>query len=138
MFSENLSVFLLQYCKRMELSQEKLAERCGVSVRYIGRIICRHSVPTITVLEKLCVSLHMTPNDLLLSMAIGSPSYRQPMEVTTFYQLPGEDVYGVCPRCRAIIDREYQAYCDSCGQQLSWKRVSKATFLPLLPPPDAE
>ena len=40
MFSENLSVFLLQYCEQMGLSQERLAERCGVSVRYIGRIIC--------------------------------------------------------------------------------------------------
>ncbi|MBQ4553176.1 MAG: helix-turn-helix transcriptional regulator [Clostridia bacterium] len=138
MFSENLSVFLLQYCEQMGLSQERLAERCGVSVRYIGRIICRHSVPTIAVLEKLCTSLHMTPNDLLLSIAIVHPSYRQPMEVVAFYQLPHEDVYGICPRCRAIIDREYQAYCDSCGQQLSWKRISQATFHALLPAPDEE
>ena len=59
MFSENLSVFLLQYCEQMGLSQERLAERCGVSVRYIGRIICRHSVPTIAVLEKQIGRAHV-------------------------------------------------------------------------------
>lgn len=134
MFSENLSAVLLQYCEKMGLSQERLAERCGLSVRYIGRIICRHSTPTITVLEKMCLSLHMTPNDLLLSMVIVTPSYRMPMEVTTFYALPQEDIFAVCPRCQAIIDREYQSYCDSCGQQLSWKRVTQATFQRYLPP----
>lgn len=138
MFSENLSAILLQYCHKMGLSQEKLAERCGVSVRYIGRIICQHSAPTIVVLEKLCFSLHMTPNDLLLSMAVNVPSHRQPMEVEAFYLLPDEeDAYAVCPRCHAIIDREYQAYCDSCGQCLSWKRVSQALFK-RLPHPEPE
>ena len=28
--------------------------------------------------------------------------------------------YPVCPQCRRSIPREYQNYCCSCGQALSW------------------
>lgn len=30
--------------------------------------------------------------------------------------------YPVCPGCRMTIDREYQSYCDRCGQKLVWIR----------------
>lgn len=30
--------------------------------------------------------------------------------------------YGICPRCGAPLDRDYQSYCDRCGQHLSWSR----------------
>lgn len=28
--------------------------------------------------------------------------------------------YAICPRCRIPLDRDYQAYCDRCGQHLKW------------------
>lgn len=28
--------------------------------------------------------------------------------------------YAICPRCRAALDRDYQSFCDHCGQHLKW------------------
>lgn len=28
--------------------------------------------------------------------------------------------FAICPRCRMPLDRDYQAYCDRCGQHLGW------------------
>ena len=56
--------------------------------------------------------------------------YRLPLTVTEYilYQdsFCGESVYYVCPRCEITLDREYQAYCDRCGQRLDWKRINNA------------
>ena len=30
--------------------------------------------------------------------------------------------YPICPRCRTSLEREYQSFCDRCGQALSWKK----------------
>ena len=32
------------------------------------------------------------------------------------------DSYSVCPRCKATMEREYQAFCDRCGQRLDWSQ----------------
>ena len=40
--------------------------------------------------------------------------------------LCGESIYYVCPRCGITLDREYQAFCDRCGQRLDWKEIDKA------------
>ena len=47
--------------------------------------------------------------------------YRFPMEVTEklFYE---QLEFPVCPRCRNSLEREYQSFCDRCGQKLSWKK----------------
>ena len=37
--------------------------------------------------------------------------------------------FPVCPQCRMTLDREYQAYCDRCGQALSWKAFHKALVI---------
>ncbi len=37
-----------------------------------------------------------------------------------------ESAYYFCPRCDVTLERDYQAYCDRCGQQLDWKRIDKA------------
>lgn len=34
--------------------------------------------------------------------------------------------YPVCPRCGRTMDREYQSFCDRCGQALSWRRFGRA------------
>ncbi|MBQ9686226.1 MAG: zinc ribbon domain-containing protein [Oscillospiraceae bacterium] len=28
--------------------------------------------------------------------------------------------YALCPRCGTPLDRDYQAFCDHCGQHLKW------------------
>ncbi len=54
------------------------------------------------------------------------------MEVSTIRVLgcgTGADSYPVCPRCECTLDREYQLFCDRCGQALSWKRFSSAAVI---------
>lgn len=37
--------------------------------------------------------------------------------------------FPVCPRCQCTLDREYQLYCDRCGQALDWKHFNKAIVI---------
>ena len=49
-------------------------------------------------------------------------SYRSPMPVSAMRRYgAGTMCFPVCPRCSCAMEREYQAYCDRCGQCLSWK-----------------
>ena len=51
-------------------------------------------------------------------------SYRIPMkvkDVKVFPRFPEkDDIYYRCPRCQKLLDREFMAYCDCCGQCLDW------------------
>ena len=38
------------------------------------------------------------------------------------YQSTG---YCVCPGCNCTFEREYQTYCDRCGQKLAWNLFSR-------------
>lgn len=120
MFSDNLSVSLLVICEERGYTQEELAAQCGLSGRFINNIICRHSAPRITSLEKICVSLQVTPNDLLVD-ARDKLGFRQPMLVTAV-----RAQYPVCPRCLSTVDRDFQAFCDRCGQKLAWEQYSRS------------
>ena len=59
--------------------------------------------------------------DLLLS-----PTYRISMPVTEIRVHWNYDSYSVCPRCKATMEREYQAFCDRCGQRLDWSKYEDA------------
>lgn len=56
--------------------------------------------------------------------------YRLPLTVTEYIlyhdTLGGESVYYVCPRCGITLDRDYQTFCDRCGQRLDWKGIDNA------------
>ena len=51
--------------------------------------------------------------------------YRIPMQVTRLKQYRDTSYY-ICPRCNITMEREFMAYCDRCGQCLSWKNYRKA------------
>ena len=54
-------------------------------------------------------------------------SFRTPMQVLAVRQYPAcpeLSTYPLCPRCNLPMEREYQRYCDHCGQALSWKGFS--------------
>ena len=58
--------------------------------------------------------------------------YRRPATVKKIYCYQG--LYGltsvpICPTCNISMEREYQNYCDRCGQKLSWKDFSKALVI---------
>ena len=33
--------------------------------------------------------------------------------------------YAVCPNCKSVIERDYQNYCETCGQKLDWKMFGR-------------
>lgn len=56
-------------------------------------------------------------------------SYRARMQVTTIrrFQFVSPPVsFPICPRCQHTLEREYQSFCDRCGQALSWKHYPHA------------
>ena len=66
----------------------------------------------------------------LLKNIIHFAVYRFPLPVTeyvlyheTFGQ---ESVYYLCPRCAVTMERDYQAFCDRCGQKLDWHFIEFA------------
>ena len=133
MFLDRLSLSILQLCEENKLSYEAASERCGLSARYFGSIVRGNTAPTILTLEKLCVGLGRTPNQLLLCTSIElGVSSRSPMSVTYIrchQETFGSSNYPVCPCCKATLDREYQAFCDRCGQCFSWKDFHKTTVV---------
>ena len=35
----------------------------------------------------------------------------------------------ICPRCKISLERDFQSYCDRCGQRLDWKDYKKAQII---------
>ena len=56
-------------------------------------------------------------------------SYRTPMKVTEVLLFENGDAFSVCPRCKITLEREYQRYCDRCGQCLEWKGFGNAKIV---------
>ena len=55
-----------------------------------------------------------------------APSYRIPKKVKKIRVHPDNCFLGVCPRCNKSIDREYQDFCNCCGQMLDWSKLDEA------------
>lgn len=136
MYLDNLSASVLRLCNVRKLSYEAASKQCSISSRYFGDIARGKTAPTVLTLEKLCFGFKLTPNDLLIPLAVWQEmAYREPMPVTHIrcfrYSYPyGLTSFPVCPQCGITLEREYQAYCDRCGQCLSWKAFSKAIVIP--------
>ena len=52
--------------------------------------------------------------------------YRQAMQVRELARYRSGGTFPVCPRCRSSMEREYQNYCDRCGQRLGWRELRRA------------
>ncbi len=135
MFLDNLCNRISCIYDERRLTYETAAELCDLSPRHIGNILCRKtkqlSIPTF---EKLCKGFEMSPNDLLLPQEIQAAISRlQPMPVThirCYRYSYGDTGYPVCPNCKATMEREFQRYCDRCGQHLEWRLFSHAIIIP--------
>ena len=47
-----------------------------------------------------------------------------------FYpECPDLFTYPLCPRCALPMEREYQRFCEHCGQALDWDCFSKAVIV---------
>ena len=49
-----------------------------------------------------------------------SPTYRWPMQVKAVCSYKRSAEFPQCPRCGITMEREYQLFCDRCGQRLNW------------------
>ena len=68
----------------------------------------------------------LTDFSVLFQLAI---TYRMPLlvkEAIIFKRWPEDHIYYRCPRCQALLDREFIAHCSGCGQCLSWDEYRKA------------
>ena len=63
----------------------------------------------------------MPPNKIAVA-------YRIPMTITKVIVFPNGNAYPVCPHCNISLEREFQNYCDRCGQALNWKQYSNAVI----------
>lgn len=53
-------------------------------------------------------------------------SFRVPMPVAQIRLFHPDGAFPVCPQCGISMEREYQNFCEYCGQRLDWKRYKKA------------
>lgn len=53
-------------------------------------------------------------------------AYRKPMQVRELARYRSGGLFPVCPRCASAMEREYQNYCDRCGQRLDWRDLRRA------------
>lgn len=74
------------------------------------------------------------PPDLPHGMIADALLRDQPLSVSQkiiFSSSTGITSFPLCPHCRISLEREFQSFCDRCGQRLDWKHFNHA--LPLLP-----
>lgn len=55
--------------------------------------------------------------------------YRIPAVVSEVRVFQNHDAFPVCPNCRITLEREYQAFCDRCGQALDWSMLADALIV---------
>ena len=117
--------------ERMQVSQYQLLKG-GIDNKTLDSLKKGKNITLLT-LEKLCVGFDLTPNDLLIPSELWREmAFREPMPVThirCFHFFHGLTGFPVCPQCGRTLEREYQPYCDRCGQCLDWKGFSKATII---------
>ena len=74
------------------------------------------------------------------SISTNAEAYRTPMPVTAvryYPACPDLFTYPLCPRCGLTMEREYQRFCEHCGQALDWKDLSKAIIVRTRSPHEA-
>ena len=118
-------------------SQETAAEKLGCGLRTIQRYEEKPcDLPMSMVREMMdvykCEFSDLYPFDGDEKPPPWSVSYRFPMPVTSvrFYpECPDLFTYPLCPRCALPMEREYQRFCEHCGQALDWKAFPKAVIV---------
>ena len=56
-------------------------------------------------------------------------SYRKPLAVKEVLLYENGEAFSVCPRCKTTLERDYQRFCDRCGQHLDWKNFDKVRIV---------
>lgn len=66
--------------------------------------------------------------ELFLNIIFMLSSYRAGMRISEVIQL-SDGGYYLCPRCKVTLERDFQRYCDRCGQCLEWTGFRKAKVI---------
>ena len=56
-------------------------------------------------------------------------AFRSAMAVKEIALYRSGETYPLCPRCGVPLEREYQGFCDRCGQRLDWAGYSHALIV---------
>ena len=59
------------------------------------------------------------PTRMLYELLL-SPTYRWPWKVKIVCSYRWGAEFPKCPRCGTTMEREYQLFCNHCGQRLNW------------------
>lgn len=78
------------------------------------------SINKVTTIKRV-IPLNITYEDAV--------SYRTPLIVEYILVFENGDAFPICPRCSVTIERDYQRYCDRCGQRLNWHNYHKAKII---------
>ena len=125
---------------RAGVSQETAAETLGCSTRTLQRYEEVGGDPRVSVILEMMSLYKCEFSDLFPSVSDEKPpppeedilDYRLPMPVTSVRCYPAcmdLSTYPLCPRCALPMEREYQCFCEHCGQALDWKGFSKAVIV---------
>lgn len=82
--------------KKRNLTQEKLAEMTDLANNYISNIETGRSIPSLETIIKLCESLDVTPDEMLVGTSVRQENY---IADATYEKLKKLD-----PRDRRIVD----------------------------------
>lgn len=68
---------------------------------------------------------NVQPTRVLYELLL-SPTYRIPIKVKKMCSYKWGADFPKCPRCGSAMEREYQLFCDRCGQRLNWSEFDDA------------
>ena len=134
---------------------ERLSNRCwdalqeqGLVSTYLGRdvkqqpdprslivhlaVYANLDIPLSTAIKQDPHFLFQSPDDVLPSRISDALLRDRPLRVSqvmTFLDIPGHPSFPVCPGCRITLEREYQGFCDRCGQRLDWTHFKNAQVI---------
>lgn len=52
--------------------------------------------------------------------------FRKAMPVTATVVYRTRAAFPLCPQCGSAMEREYQSFCDRCGQKLDWRQYTRS------------
>ena len=64
----------------------------------------------------------------VIIVSIMTATKQQAALVTDAVVFSNHNTYFQCPYCQKTLEREYQHYCDRCGQQLKWSSLRKIKY----------
>ena len=64
------------------------------------------------------------PTRMLYELLL-SPTYRWPCKAKVVCSYRRGTESPKCPRCETTMEREYQLFCDRCGQRLNWSEFDE-------------